>query len=292
MKKIFLLYNPVAGKGTFKNKLDFVIDNFQQNGYMVTPYRLTLNEQVEEVIGKIDTNYFRAIVAAGGDGTLNSVVAGIIKHQIDLPLGIIPMGTSNDFANHLGIPKRIDYCIRTIIKNKPRYVDIGEVNGNTSFINVVSAGNLPSIAHNTNFAFKNNMGKLAYYINVLGQYPVFQPFKIKITANGKVYDEEALLFFVLNSPCAGGFKSLAPKATVDDGKFDVVLIKNCNLAEKLSLFMKILKGLHQNDDYVLYLQTDQLTVECDDDVETDIDGEKGPAFPMEIKCKKSIQIYC
>ena len=292
MKKIFLIYNPVSGKGTFKNKLDFVMKNFQEHDYIVTPYRLAPKEIAEDVISKIDPENYDIIVAAGGDGTLNSVVAGLVQHQVNLPLGIIPMGTSNDFANHLGIPKRIDYCIRTIIKGNSKYVDIGQVNGSKSFINVVSGGNLPSIAHNTNVTFKNNLGKLAYYINVLGQYPVFQPFRVKITTNGEVYNEEALLFFVLNSPCAGGFKSLAPKAKVDDGKFDVVLIKNCKFPEKLSLFMKILKGMHHNDEYVLYLQTKELIVECDDNVETDIDGERGPAFPMEIKCKKTIRVYC
>lgn len=292
MKKIFLIYNPTSGKGTFKNKIDFVIKNFQEHHYIVTPYRLAPQEPAEHVIEKLDTNYYDIIVAVGGDGTLNSVVAGLIKYEVDLPLGIIPMGTSNDFANHLGIPKRLDYCIRTIVKGNYKYVDIGEVNGSRNFVNVVSGGNLSSIAHNTNVHIKNNLGKVAYYINVLGQYPVFQPFKVKISANGRVYDEEALLFFILNSPCAGGFKSLAPKASVDDGKFDVVVIKNCKFAEKLSLFMKVLKGMHHDDNYVLYFQTDKLLVECGDDVETDIDGEKGPAFPMDIQRKKSIRIYC
>lgn len=292
MKNMFLIYNPVSGKGTFKNKLDYVLQYFQEHGFIVTPHRLAPKEQAGDVLKEIDIESYDLIVSAGGDGTLNSVVKGMIQNTIDLPLGIIPVGTSNDFANHLGIKKGLQQCIATICQGNFKPVDIGTINNDISFINVVSVGNLTSIAHKTNAVYKNNLGKLAYYINVLGQYPVFQPFNLKLSVDGKEYEEDALLFFVLNSSCAGGFKSLAPHAKVDDGKFDVLVVKNCKLVEKLSLFIKVLKGEHHTDDCVLYFQTDKLVVSCDGEVETDVDGEEGPRFPMEIKCINKIKIFC
>ncbi len=291
LKRMFLVYNPASGKSTFKNKLDYVIDKFQKKDYLVTPYRLSLDESAYDVMKKIDPSHYDLIVASGGDGTLNSVVTGMINHGIKLPLGIIPSGTSNDFANHLGIKGGLDQYLNKIIQGNHKNVDIGSVNGNL-FVNVVSMGNLASIAHNTNTVIKNNLGKLGYYINVLGQYPVFQPFNIKLTVDDREYVENALLFFVLNSSCAGGFKSLAPLAKVDDGKFDVVVIKNCKLVEKMSLFIKVLKGEHQDDNCVLYLQTSKLRVECSDEVETDIDGEKGPSFPLDIECLNKVKVFC
>ncbi|SES99943.1 YegS/Rv2252/BmrU family lipid kinase [Anaerobranca gottschalkii] len=289
MKKLLLLYNPISGKGSFKNRLDYIISKFQQNDYLVTPYRL---DGERDIFKKIDVDDYNLIVAAGGDGTLNSVINDMVSNNVDLPLGIIPVGTSNDFAKHLGIKGSLDKNIEGIIKGQIKTIDIGYINGWGSFINVVSLGNLPSVAHKTNPSFKNNLGKLAYYINVLGQYPVFQPFKIHLKTKDREFNEEALLFFVLNSPCAGGFKSLAPEAKVDDGKFDVLVIKNCKLIEKLSLFIKVLKGEHHDDQCVLYFQTDQLIVHSADWVETDVDGEEGPNLPMEIKCYKKLKVFC
>jgi YegS/Rv2252/BmrU family lipid kinase len=289
MKKLLLLYNPISGKGSFKNRLDYAINKFQENDYIVTPFRLNGER---ELFKKIDVKEYDSIAAAGGDGTLNSVVNDMVNNDIDIPLGIIPVGTSNDFAKHLGIMGTLDKILHRIIKGQIKTVDIGQINGWGSFINVVSLGNLPSVAHKTNPSFKNNLGKLAYYINVLGQYPVFQPFNIHLKTKDREFNEEALLFFVLNSPCAGGFKSLAPQAKVDDGKFDVLVIKNCKLIEKLSLFVKVLKGEHHDDQCVLYFQTDYLTVNSEGLVETDVDGEEGPKLPMEIKCQKKLKIFC
>ncbi|QNO15618.1 YegS/Rv2252/BmrU family lipid kinase [Alkalicella caledoniensis] len=291
MKRLLLIYNPVSGKGSFKNRIDYTIDALQKNDFLVTPYRLSANENVGELLEKLDISNFQGIIAAGGDGTLNAVVSGIIQKKIKIPLGIIPVGTSNDFANHLGIKRGLDKALDKIIAGETKYIDVGTIN-NKTFINVVSVGNLTSIAHKTNVVVKNNLGKLAYYINVLGQYPIFKPFKLTIEVDGTQHHEDALLFFVLNSPCAGGFKNLAPHAKVDDGKLDVLVIKNCNAFEKLSLFLKVIKGEHHSDDCALYFQADKLLVECEDVVETDMDGEKGPDFPLEISCETQLKIYC
>ena len=291
MKRLLLIYNPVSGKGSFKNKLDYVIDTLQKDNFTVTSYRLSANENLEQTFNNISIENFDSIVAAGGDGTINTVASALVHHELDIPLGIIPVGTSNDFANHLGIKRRIDRSLETIVKGQYKYVDIGLINGK-HFVNVVSAGNIASIAHNTNITVKNNLGKLGYYINVLGQNPVFNSFKLRLYADGIEYNEDAMLFFVLNSPCAGGFKNLGPNAKVDDGKFDVLVFKNCKPFEKLSLFLKVLKGEHHSDDCALYFQTHRLVVECDDVVETDIDGEKGPNFPLEINYLKKIKVYC
>lgn len=289
MKKILLCYNPVSGKGNFKYRLDYVVEKLQNKGFIVTFYRLSLHESLSDYLARFKSFDYDIIVAAGGDGTINTVVNAIVHNCIDVPLGIMPVGTSNDFASFLKIDDGLDQYIQRIIDGKYKLVDIGSIN-DKCFVNVVSIGKLASIAHKTNHVIKNNLGKLGYYLNVLNQTPVLEYFKIKVLIDNNMYEEEAVLVFILNSKGAGGFKNLAPNAEVNDGKFDVLIIKNCNLINKLTLFLKIVRGEHHTDDCVHYFQADKIYISCDDYVETDVDGEVGPGLPMIISFNKKIKL--
>lgn len=289
MKRILLCYNPVSGKGNFKYELDYVVHKLQEKNFNVALYRLSRKESVSDFFGKIINFNYDSVVAAGGDGTINAVVNALIHNDINVPLGIIPVGTSNDFASNINLDKGLDFALETIIAGKYRLVDIGSINGR-SFVNVVSIGKLASIAHKTNHTIKNNLGKLGYYVNVLHQSPVLENFKVKILTENNMYEEEAVLVLVLNSRGAGGFKNLAPNAKIDDGKFDLLLIKNCNLVNKLALFAKIIRGDHHNDDCILCFQADKIYMDCEDFVETDVDGEVGPKLPMVISFDKKIKV--
>lgn len=289
MKRVLLCYNPVSGKGNFRYQLDYVVDKFQKKGFTVTFYRLSLDEEFSDYINRFKSFDYDIVVAAGGDGTINTVVNGMISNNIDVPLGIMPVGTSNDFAGSLKIIGGIDRYIQRIVDGEHKLIDIGSIN-DKYFVNVVSIGKLASIAHKTNHVIKNNLGKLGYYINVLNQTPVLEYFKIKVLIDNKMYEEDAVLVFILNSKGAGGFKNLAPNAVVDDGKFDVLIIKNCNLIDKLNLFLKIVRGEHHTDDCVHYFQADKIYISCKDYVETDVDGEVGPELPMIIAFNKKIKL--
>jgi len=289
MRRILLCYNPVSGKGNFKYQLDYVVDKFQKENIGVTLHRLSLEKDVSEYLAKYQSIHYDYIVAAGGDGTINAVVNAMIQNNIDLPLGIMPVGTSNDFASNLNMTQGLDNYIARIVKGEHILIDIGSINDRT-FVNVVSIGKLASIAHKTNYVIKNNLGKLGYYINVLNQTPVLDKFNVKILVDNNMYEEEAVLVFVLNSKGAGGFKNLAPNAKVDDGKFDVLVIKNCPLINKLALFLKVIRSEHHTDDCVHYFQADKIYINSDDHVETDIDGEAGPGLPMVISFNKKIKL--
>jgi YegS/Rv2252/BmrU family lipid kinase len=291
VKQLLLIYNPVSGKGSFKEMLDLFIEEMQNEGFLLQIHRLSKDDDLPKVLERYSAFNIDLIVAAGGDGTISAVVGGMIYHSIDIPLGILPVGTINDFASYLNIDENLHAAINTIKRNNVSEVDVGCINGK-SFVNVVSIGKLSSIAHKTNQAIKNNLGKMGYYINVLGQNPAFEFFKVKYIVNQKVYEEEAMLFLVLNTKGAGGFKNLAPDARVNDKKFDVLVIKNCNIISKLNLFLKILRGDHRDDSCIHYFQTDQLYVECFDNVETDVDGEAGPLFPMIIRYQRQIKVLC
>lgn len=281
MNKIKLIYNPKSGDATFKNKLDSVISRFQKSGYITAPFRLSNDLHIDDAFSDIDQDY-SIICVAGGDGTISSVADAMARLNIKLPLGIFPSGTSNDFAAHLGISKDIKACCDIILNGIIKKVDLGSVNG-SHFINVCSAGLLTDVAHNTDTNMKNALGQIAYYIKGLEEIPKFSPIKMRLVSEDRVIEDDMLMLLILNGSSAGGFSKLAPDAVIDDGKMKVIAIKFSNISNMLTLFLKIIRGEHIGDANIYYFSTNKLTVECDQICKADVDGEKGPTFPLEIE---------
>lgn len=283
MKRLLLIYNPVAGEGAFKENLDAVLQHLQKTGYQMLVHRTSQTDELDVVIH----NYkacIDAIVAAGGDGTIHKIVNGMFKNaMLDIPLGIIPVGTSNDIANYLGIPTNFVGAIDLIGKGKVQHIDIGETNG-IYFVNVASGGLLMEVPHTTSVKLKSLAGRLAYYLKGIEQLPNLRPIPVKITCPEEKIVGDILLFVILNGSIAGGFKNLAPSASMVDGKLDVLIFKPVPISRLLSVFVKILRGEHVGDSSLVYFQSaGPIEILCDSVVGTDIDGEKGPPFPMNIK---------
>ena len=290
MKKVKFIYNPVSGNGILRTKLDEIVDKFQRCGYQIIPYKLTGKKDVINAFKNDDFSIYYAIVVAGGDGTIHEVINEMKNNKLNLPLGIIPSGTSNDFANYIGLPKNILSCIDIITKKTPQYVDLGQIN-DKYFINVVAGGILANIAHKTKKTLKNVIGMFAYYIKAIEEIPNIKAFDAKITIDKNVIEEKIMMFFVLNSSIAGGF-IIAPEAKINDGKLDICIIKKCTFAEFGTLFIKLLKGEHINNEKLILIQSDNIKIECSPRVDTDIDGEPGKKFPLQIKVlPKSLMIF-
>lgn len=281
MKKVRFIYNPVSGSGELRAKIDGIIELFQRRGFQVVPHKLLGKADVKRAFDNFNLDEYCAVVAAGGDGTVHDVLNAMMNANISIPLGIIPAGTSNDFANYLGLPKSIDECTEIIARENAQYTDIGLVN-NRYFINVVAGGILSSIAHKAKKELKNYLGMFAYYIQALEEIRNIKPFHIDLKSDTQNISDDILMFLILNTSLAGGFK-IAPSALINDGIMDVFVIKNCTIPDFAGLFLKLLKGEHVQDDKVIYFQAKELKINCDSKVEVDIDGERGKEFPLEIK---------
>jgi diacylglycerol kinase (ATP) len=281
MKKVKLIYNPKSGDASFKNKLDIVIGNFQSVGYATVPFRITSDVHIDAAFSDIDQGY-DIICVSGGDGTVSSVADAMARLNIKLPLGIFPSGTSNDLAAHMGIPKDIKSCCDIIIKGIIKDIDLGRVN-DSHFINVCSAGLLTEVAYKTDTNMKNALGQIAYYIKGIEEIPKYAPIKMRLVSEDRVIEDNLLLLLILNGSSAGGFNKLAPDAVIDDGRMNVIAIKAANISNTLSLFLKIIRGEHIGDPNIYYFSANRLTVECNQLCGTDIDGEKGPSFPLDIE---------
>ena len=231
-----------------------------------------------EAADAIDRGY-DIIIAAGGDGTLNEVVNGMAGKSNLPPLGVFPLGTTNDFARAMGIPKRWeDYC-DLVIENKTRPIDIGKAN-DRHFINIAGGGSLTQLTYEVPSRLKTLIGQLAYYMKGIEKMASLSPTNLTIRAEGyDVLEGEFMLFLIANSNSVGGFEKLAPDARIDDGLLDVIAVKKCNLAEFIRLVSMALRGDHFNDPHVVYLKTRRMEVTSPDHVLLNLDGELGGELP-------------
>lgn len=283
MKKVRFIYNPYSGENNIVNELDTVIRLHQEADFTIVPYRIQKGRDLAEALDIIDESY-SYILIAGGDGTVDSLVNAMRQRNVNLPIGILPVGTANDFGKFINMPTDIEEACKQILDSKPVAVDLGKIN-DKYFINVASTGLFTDISQKTDVNLKNTMGKLAYYLKGLEELPNFRKLHVKISSKECNYEGEMYLLLVFNGKTAGNL-NLATEAEVTDGKLDVVMFKAIAIIELLPLFIKLLKGEHLDSDKVVYFKTDDVLIESSEDIVTDIDGERGPDFPLRIQCIK------
>lgn len=284
MKKVKLIYNSVAGQSKFKYFLDSIIEKFVNNNCDVSVFRASKKVDLDKYIKSIEKDTY-AIIVAGGDGTINRVINSMMNNNIKIPLGVIPAGTSNDFARHIKMPKNFDECIDKILKGNIQDVDVGKVN-DKYFINVCSAGLFTNTSQRVDVVLKNIVGKLSYFITGVFELFKFKPFFVKVETDDDIIIEKIALILVFNGSSVGGMNTFTENSSIQDGIFDIIIVKDCNPLKGAMVFMKILSKKHFKDENVIYLKESSLTVNrikgtCD---KPDVDGDEGPEFPMTITC--------
>ncbi|WP_294664906.1 YegS/Rv2252/BmrU family lipid kinase [uncultured Fusobacterium sp.] len=286
MKKVKFIYNPFSGENEILKHLDTIIHLYQQQSLEIVPFRISMNTPLENAFTTLDESYDH-ILAAGGDGTINQVVNIIKNKNIDLPLAILPVGTANDFAKHIGMSSNIEDSCKKILKGTPKDVDLGFANGKY-FINVFSYGLFTDISQKTPTHLKNTIGKLAYYFNGIMELPTFKKMNISIESSEFNYDGSALIFFAFNGRTAGNI-NIAYKSEIDDGLLDIIIVKGDTLTKTLTSLFQFFKSEHlEIPGSFIHFRTSYLKVSCEDkSIVTDIDGEPGPSFPLNISCIKS-----
>lgn len=283
-----IINNPSAGRTTLQKYLEIIVGRLVLQGAFkcVDKFDTTGKNDAFNEIMKMKDGQYNLIIAVGGDGTLNEVVNGVVAAGISTPITILPAGTVNDFANYLNIPNDIDGICHMFLNNRLVNIDVCKVN-DSYMINVAAAGILTDIPLKASVASKTVLGKFAYYAEGIKEIPkrLLKSIKYRFEYDDQSFEEDVLLFAILNSSSAGGFKKIAPHAGLNDGKFDVCIFKKSDIFDTASIFLKILRGEHINNSSVRYFQTDNLYVDCLEgcDVHIDIDGEDGGPLPAKFE---------
>lgn len=293
MKKIKIINNPSSGRQVIQRKLDYLINKLLDNGYIVGKFNTSKKDDAVNETIKTCKEDWDIIIACGGDGTVNEVAAGIAMSEKKIPVAILSAGTVNDFANHMNLPENMDEFFDMIENEKIIDIDLGKANDNY-FVNVAASGILTDIGYKVQPEAKAVFGRMAYYVEGMREIPRngIEPIKVKFESEEYNKEEDIMLFVVSNSASIGGFKKLAPDASVSDGLLDVVIIKKSDIPDLAQIFINIFSGEHVNHPNVSYFKTQNLKVTTDEKLTIDIDGEYGGKLPAEFKVKPSgMQIF-
>lgn len=160
MKKVKLIYNPYSGENVVLSKLHNIISIHQQAGLTIVPYRIVKECSIEEAFEDVTPSEYEYILVAGGDGTVDSVVNTMAKKGISLPIGILPVGTANDFSKFLGIPFDVEEACKQIINSTATSVDLGKIN-DKYFVNVASTGLFTDVSQKNRCKFKKYHRKVS-----------------------------------------------------------------------------------------------------------------------------------
>lgn len=290
-KRLRLIYNPYAGRRKLIGQLDTVIRIFQESGHEVTIHRTGSPEDTENTAAL--SGDVEVLVVAGGDGSIHQAANGLLRIPASQrpTLGILPVGTANDLAYALRLPKSIPEACKVIAGGKSFEMDTGLIN-DRYFVNVAGAGLLTDISPKVDTRVKNTLGQLAYYLKGLESLPSFRPFQLKFNHNDKEFDEEVLLFLAVNGLSVGGIRRLLPRASLSDGKLDILVIRQSGWPETLRMAARLLRGEQTDSGMIELFQTTDLTIRTDRPMDSDLDGEPGPASPWHIKIGPKISVLC
>jgi YegS/Rv2252/BmrU family lipid kinase len=216
---------------------------------------------------------FDAVVAAGGDGTINEVVNGLLRATPDgptIPFGILPLGTANDFNLMAGLPDTTVAAAQVIAEGKTRRIDAGQVNGRF-FINNSGLAMEPMVTIE-NIRMKRLSGEIRYIAALFKVIAKMKAWNMQVEWDDGHYDGPVYLLSVCNSPRTGGFQ-MAPGAEIDDGLFDIVLAPEVPKRTLLQLLVRLMQGTHVNHDVVTFTRTARLTVSSNPGTPAHADGE-------------------
>jgi len=275
-----LIYNPTSGREEVRRRLPSILQRLERSGIETSCHATESKGDAIRAASEAAARGFDMVISAGGDGTLNEIVHGLSEHEERPALGILPLGTTNDFARAHGIPRKWEDACDLITKRYTTPVDVGRANGRY-FINIAGGGSLTELTYEVPSKLKTMVGQLAYYMKGLEKITRLHPTQMKITAEDVgVFDEEFMLFLIANSNSVAGFDRLAPYASTCDGVFDVIALRKCNLAEFIRIATMVMRGEQiQNDPHFLHFKSSRIEVESDNRVQLNLDGEFGGTLP-------------
>ncbi len=284
-KRARIIYNPTSGREALRSDLVDILAVYEQAGYETSAFATTPEpDSAKNEATRAAKEGFDLIVAAGGDGTLNEVINGIagLKHRPTL--AIIPAGTTNDYARALRVPREDPVAAaKLILKPANRFkIDIGKANENY-FMNIAAGGKLTELTYDVPSQMKSLFGYAAYFVRGAELLPQIKPVEVSVKYDGQEFRGKASTIFLALTNSVGGFEQIVPDASLDDGNFSLIIVKDSSLGGMLQLMAKALKGTHVDDPRVIYVKAKDVEVTPLDEKDRlmiNLDGEYGGDAPM------------
>lgn len=276
--KTKIILNPYANRWGALAKVPAIENACREAGLNFDLFLMSRpGDGTRETITAIGNGY-EAIIAAGGDGTVNEVVNGLISVAGDKPskpMGILPFGTGNDFSDMAQVPRDLVAAVNTIVDGKTRQIDAAQViaDDRRHFFGNNCALAMEPVVTIENIRLTRLSGNIRYAVATLKALLKLQAWQMKITWDSSEYEGSIYLLSVCNSPRTGGIFQIAPLAKMDDGILDIVFVPKVPKTKVLSLVPRLLSGSHIQQPDVTYIRTTQLLIKSDPGTPIHADGE-------------------
>lgn len=291
-KKLLIIINPNAGKKKAKKSLNEIVSLYRDNGFLVSVAVTKSRGHATKIVKKKGKKYDN-IVCCGGDGTLNEVLTGLAQLQGTHKLGYIPGGSTNDFAAGLKLPKNMVEAAKKVINGKLYSIDLGKFN-DKYFAYIATFGAFTEVSYSTPQDAKNYWGHLAYVFEGIKDIPNIRPRHAKVEADGKLYEGDYIFVSVSNAMSIGGILKIDPKITkLDDGLFELMLIKSPKNPGEMQRIISCLMRQHFDDSIITFIHASDIKVTTDEEIDWSLDGEYAPGGKNAhlTNLNKAINIY-
>ena len=279
-KKVLFIFNPVAGRSEIRSELVDILEILAKDSYAATCYPTRCRGDARNLVRNRQDDYV-CVVCAGGDGTLDEVVSGMLENQEKpaVPIGYIPMGSTNDFALSLGIPVNAKEAAKTIVGGKPMGCDLGLFNTDTYFTYVAAFGIFTETSYETPQDLKNMLGHTAYFLQGMMDLGKLRTFHYRVESGELSIADDFVFGMVTNSRSVGGFVDITGSdVDLSDGLFEVTLVKMpANLLE-LGEIIQYFNRVIDTSDFVYRFKTSHIVLEADERVKWTRDGEYAGAY--------------
>ncbi len=273
MKKLLFIMNPYAGTRRANRYLADILSLYSSAGYDVT-VRMTVGPGDGERTAARLARRMDLVVCAGGDGTLNETISGILQSGAQVPVGYIPCGSTNDFAAGLKLPSNIMKAARLVLEGKPQRFDVGKF-GDRYFSYVASFGAFTKASYATPQNVKNALGHAAYVLEGIQELSQLKPQPVRIQLPDRVIEDAFLFGAISNSTSVGGILTLDPKQVdMTDGKFELLLIRAPRDIAEFNACLRALQNKTYNCAMMTFLTAESLTVHTDGEMPWTLDGER------------------
>ena len=277
MLPTFFVINPRSGKGDTEKLIPLIRSHFNSARIPIEMYVTTVQGDARRGAADASSSY-PVIVAVGGDGTVNEVVNGIAGSGCIL--GMLPVGSGNDFSKTANYPHRLNDCLEVLSKQRSKTIDLGVVatvsnvlqKSSRHFINAAGIG-LDAVVANEAGKISSIRGVAKYSIAASRVLFRYKPGLSVVTSEQFVSEGKHLLISVGNGKCSGGGFYLTPDALLDDGLFDVCLAKDLSTVEILKILPFVFSGKHGRFKNVSIRRTTKLTARSESDLVAHVDGE-------------------
>ena len=265
--------NPRSGKMRANRVLADIISILNRGGYDVTTYMTEARGDATEVAARRACE-FDLILCIGGDGTFNEVASGLLMNGDKTPIAYIPAGSTNDFANSLGLSKNLLQAAQDVVDGKPCTIDMGRFNGRY-FSYIASFGAFTRASYATPQNMKNALGHFAYILSGIKEVAAIRSTHLRFTLeDGSVYEDDYIFGAISNSTSVAGILTLAPGLVdMSDGIFELLLIRKPNTAIELSDCVLALTTQDYNTPMLTLVSSSRIEIDAPEDMDWTLDGE-------------------